>query len=164
MDRWTSLAVHCIRPHASIAGSMDLIPGQRSSACHVVWPKKEKYWKDICCCSVMSDSLRPHGLQHPRLPCPSPSPRACSDSCPSSRWCHPAISSCHSLLLLPSIFPSVRVFSNESSLRIRWPKNWSFSFSISPSNEYLGLISFRIDWFDLLVVQVTLNSLLKHHR
>ena len=124
---------------------------------------KKEYWKDICCCSFMSDSLRPHGRQHARLPCPSPSPRACSNSCPLSRWCHPTISSCHSLLLLLSIFPSIRVFSNESALHIRWPKNWSFSFSISASNEYLGLISFRIDWFDLLVVQVTLNSLLQHH-
>ena len=66
-------------------------------------------------------------------------------------------------LLLPSIFPSIRVFSNESALRIRWPKYWSFSFSISPSNQYSGLISFRIDWFDLLVVQGTLKSLLQHH-
>ena len=66
-------------------------------------------------------------------------------------------------LLLPSIFPSIRVFSNESSLCIRWPKYWSFSFSISPSNEYLGLISFRIDWFDLFAVQETLKSLLQHH-
>ena len=70
---------------------------------------------------------------------------------------------CHPLLLLPSIFPSTRVFSNESVLHIRWPKYWSFSFSISPSNEYLGLIFFRIDWFDLLAVQGTLKSLLQHH-
>ena len=70
---------------------------------------------------------------------------------------------CRSLLLLPSIFPSIRVFSNESVLWIRWPKDWSFSFSISPSNEYSGLTSFRIDWFDLLAVQGTLNSLLQHH-
>ena len=70
---------------------------------------------------------------------------------------------CHSLLLLPSIFLSIRVFSNESVLRIRWPKYWSFSFSISPSNEYLGLIFFRIDWLDLLALQGTLKSLLQHH-
>ena len=70
---------------------------------------------------------------------------------------------CHPLLLLPSIFPSIRVFSNESALRIRWPKYWSFSFSISPSNEYSGLISFRMDWLDLLAVQGTLKSLLQHH-
>ena len=70
---------------------------------------------------------------------------------------------CHPLLLLPSIFPSIRVFSNESVLRIRWPKCWSFSFSISPSNEYSGLISFRINWLDLLAVQETLKNLLQHH-
>ena len=70
---------------------------------------------------------------------------------------------CHSLLLPPSIFPSIRVFSNESILHIRWPKYWSLSFSLSPSNEYSGLISFRMDWLDLLAVQVTLKSLLQHH-
>ena len=86
--------------------------------------------------SVMSDSLRPHGLQHAGLPCPSPTPGACSNSCPSSQWYHPTISVlCHPLLLL-SIFPHIRIFSNESVLHIRWPKYWSFSFSISPSNEY----------------------------
>ena len=111
---------------------------------------------------VMSDSLQPHGLQHTRLPCPSPSPRGCSNSCPS-RWCRPTISSCRPLLFLPSVFPSIRVFSSESVLYIRWPKYWSFSFSISPSNEYSGLISFKINWFDLLAVQGTLKSLLQHH-
>ena len=70
---------------------------------------------------------------------------------------------CHPLLFLPSLFPSIRVFSNESVLHIRWPKDWSFSFSISPSNKYSGLISFRMDWLDLLAIQVTLNSLLQHH-
>ena len=70
---------------------------------------------------------------------------------------------CHPLLLLPSIFPSIRVFSNESVLHIRWPKYWSFSFNISPSNENPGLISFRMDWLDLLAVQGTLKSLLQHH-
>ena len=70
---------------------------------------------------------------------------------------------CHPFLLLPSIFPSIRVFSNESALQMRWPKYWSFSFSISPSNEHSGLISFRMDWLDLLAVQGTLKSLLKHH-
>ena len=74
---------------------------------------------------------------------------------------HPIL--CHSLLLLPSIFSSIRVFSNESALRIRWPKDWSFSFNISPSNEHPGLISFRMDWLDLLAVQGTLKSLLQHH-
>ena len=70
---------------------------------------------------------------------------------------------CHPLLLLPSIFPNIRVFSNKSALRIRWPKYWSFSFSISPSNEYPGLISFNMDWVDLLAVQGALKSLLQHH-
>ena len=70
---------------------------------------------------------------------------------------------CHALLLLPTIFPSIRVFSNESALHVRWSKHWSFSFSISPSNEYSGLLSFRIDWFDLLEVQRDLKSLLQHH-
>ena len=70
---------------------------------------------------------------------------------------------CHPLLLLPSILPNIRIFSSESALPIRWPKYWSFSFSISPSNEYSGLISFRMDWFDLLSVQGTLKSLLQHH-
>ena len=70
---------------------------------------------------------------------------------------------CHPLLLLPSIFPSIRLFSNESVLRIRWPKYWSLSFSISPSNEYSGLISFRMDWLDLLAVQGTFKNLLQHH-
>ena len=108
-------------------------------------------------------TLWPHGLQHVRPPCPSPSPRVYSNSCPSSRWCHPIISSCRPLLLLPSIFPSIRVFSNDSVLRIRWPKYWSFSFSISPFKQYSGLISFRMHWLDLLAVQGTLKSLLQHH-
>ena len=113
--------------------------------------------------SVMSSSLWPHGLQHDRLPCPS-IPRASSNSCPSSRWCHPTISIlCCPLPLLPSIFPSIRVFSKESVIRIRWPKYWSFSFSISLSNELSGLISFWMDWLDLLAVQGTLKSLLQHH-
>ena len=112
--------------------------------------------------SVVSDSLQPHGLQYSRLPCPSSTPRAYSNSCPSSLWLHPTISS-SVILLLHSIFPSIRVFSNESVLHIKWPKYWNFSFSISPSSEYSGLISFRIDWFDLLAVQGTLNSLLRHH-
>ena len=117
----------------------------------------------MCSHAVMSDSLRSHGLQHTRLPCPSPSPEACSNSCSLNQWCHPTVSSCRPLLLLPSIFPSIRVFSNESALRIRWPKYWSFSFSISCSNEHPGLISFRMDWLDLLAVQGTLKSLLQHH-
>ena len=88
--------------------------------------------------SVMSDSLRPppHELQHTRPPCPSPTPGVHRNPYPLSQWCHPAFSSCYPLLLLPSIFPSIRVFSNESALLIRWPKYWSFSFNINPSNEH----------------------------
>ena len=111
--------------------------------------------------SVVSNFLWPHGLQYARLPCPSPTPGACSGSCPLNQWCHPIISFSVILLLLPSIFPSIRAFSNESALRIRWPKYWSFN--ISPSNEYSGLIFFRIAWFDLPEVQGTLKNLLQHH-
>ena len=111
----------------------------------------------------MSDSFRPHKLQHNRPPCPSPTPGVHSDSRPSSRWCYPAIASCHPLLHLPPIPPSIRVFSNESNLRMRWPKYLSFSFSIIPSKEHPGLIFFRMDWLDLLAVQGTLKSLLQHH-
>ena len=114
--------------------------------------------------ALLCPTLQPHGLQHARLPCPSPTPGACSHSCPSGWWCHPTISSCRSLLLLPLIFPSISVFSNESVLHIRCPNYWSFSFSISPSNEHSGLILFSIDLFDLLAVQGTLKSLLQHHR
>ena len=96
-------------------------------------------------------TVGPHGLQHARLPCPSPTPRTAVQ--PS----HPL----SSILFLPSIFPSIRVFSNESVLCIWWPKYWSFS--INHSNEYSGLIFFRMDWLDLLAVQGTLKSLLQHH-
>ena len=99
--------------------------------------------------SVVSNSLRPHVLQHARFPCPSPSRGACSNSCPSVISPNHLILCCP-LVLPPSIFPSVRVFSNVSVLFIKWPKSWSFSFSISPSNEYSGLISFRIGgWISL---------------
>jgi len=123
-----------------------------------LWP----YWLSFPSRSVMCDSLQPHGLQHARLPYPSPTPGVCSNLGPSSQWCHSTISSCRPLLLPPSIFPSIRVFFNESVLHIRWPKYWSFSFSISPSNKYSGLISFRIDRLDLLAVQGILKSLLQH--
>ena len=100
-------------------------------------------------CSVMSDSLQPHGLQHTRLLCPSLSPGVKLMSTESMMPPNHLIL-CWPLLLLPSVFPSIRVFSNETALRIRWPKHWSFS--ISPSNEYSEFISYRIDWFDLLAV------------
>ena len=112
----------------------------------------------------MSDSLRPNELQHARLPCPSLSPGVCSNSCPLSWWCYPThLIFFHPLLFLPSIFPSIRVFSKESALSMRWSKYWGFSFKISPSNEHPGLISFRMDWLDLLAVQGTLKSLLQYH-
>ena len=115
-------------------------------------------------CSVMSDSLWPHGLQHTRPPCPSPTPGACSNSCPLSQWCHPTTSS--SAVPFSSCPPSCLVSGSFPLwlLCIRWPKYWSFfSFSISASNDYSRLISFRTDWFDLLEVQGTLKSLLQHH-
>ena len=109
---------------------------------------------------VMSDSLQSHELQHAKPPCPSPIPKPMSieSVMPSNH-----LILCRPLLLLPSIFPSIRVFSNYSALHIRWPKYWSFSFNISPTNEHPGLISFRMDWLDLLAVQGTLKSLLQHH-
>ena len=105
--------------------------------------------------SVVSNSLWPHGLQHARLPCPSPAPRACS---------HPTISS--SVVPFSSClqsFPASGSSSSESVLHVRWPKYWNFSFSISPSSEYSRLIFFWINWLDLLIVQGTLKSLLQHH-
>ena len=111
----------------------------------------------------MSDSLRSHGLQYARTPCPSPAPRVYSNSCPLSQRCYPTISS--SVILFSSHLQSFppSESSNESILRIRWSKYWHFSFNISPSSEYSGLISFRMDWLDLLAVQGTLESLLQHH-
>ena len=116
-------------------------------------------------CSVMSCSLHPHRLQHASLPCPSPTPRACSNSGPLSWWCHPTFlstvvpfSSCLQSFPASGSFPlSHLVTSGGQSIY------WSFNFSISPSNEYSGLISFRTDWLDLLAVQGTLKSLLQHH-
>ena len=110
----------------------------------------------------MSNSLVNHGLQHARPPCPSPTPRVYLNSCPLSWWSNHLILYCP-LLLPPSIFLSIRVFPSESVLCIRWPKYWSFSFNISLSNKYLGLISFKMDWLDLLAVQGTLKSLLQCH-
>ena len=111
----------------------------------------------------MSGSLQPHGLEHARLPCPSPTLELAQtnvhrvgDAIQPSRSLHPH-------LLLPSTFLSIRIFSIESVLHIRWPKYWGFSFSTSPSNEYSGLISLRIDWLDVLAVQGILKSLLQHH-
>ena len=118
--------------------------------------------------SVMSNSLQPHELPHTRPPCPSPAPRVYSNLCHTLlKLIKSVMPSNHlilcPLLLSPSIFPRIRVFSNESVLHIRRPKYWSFNFSISPSNEYSGLIFFRMDCLDLLAVQGTLKSLLQHH-
>ena len=113
--------------------------------------------------SVMSDPLWPHESQHARLPCPSPAPEACTDSFPSSQWCHPAISSSVIPFSSHQFFPASGSFPRSQFFTSGGPKYWSFSFSISPSNEYSGLISFRMDWLDLLAVQATLKSLLQHH-
>ena len=115
---------------------------------------------------VLSNSLRAHGLQHTKFPYTSPTPEAYLNSSPLHWWCtgHPAIS----FSVIPSFshlqsFPASGSFSNESVLLMRWPEYWSFSFSISPSKAYSGLISLRSDWFDLLAVRGTLKSLLHHH-
>ena len=103
--------------------------------------------------------LQPHGLQHARLPCPSPIPRVCSDSCPLSQWYNLTISPlANSFSFCIQLFPA-----SGSFLCIRWPKYWSFSFNISLSSEYSRLVPFRIHWFDLFAVQGTLKSLLQHH-
>ena len=119
--------------------------------------------------SVVSNSLWPHGLQHASLPCPSPSSGACSNSCSLSWWCHSTIWS--SVIPFSSClksFPASRVFSNELALRIRWPEHCNFSFSTSPSSDYSGLISFRMDWLDLLAVpgalRVFSNTTVQKHQ
>ena len=112
--------------------------------------------------SVVSNSLRPHESQHARPPSPSPTPGVQPNSCPSSRWCHPAISSSVvPFSSCPQTLPASES-SNESTLPMRWPKFWSFSFSISPFNEHPEMISFRMDWLGLLAVQRTLKGL-QHH-
>ena len=108
-------------------------------------------------------SFSTHGLQHARLPCPSPTLSLLKLMSIESVMPSSHLILCRPLLLLPSVFPSIRAFYNESVLHIRWPRYWSFSFSISPSNKYSGLISFRIAWLDFLSVQGTLKSLLQHH-
>ena len=121
---------------------------------------KDKYLLLSVSSSVPSDSLWPHELQHARLPCPSPSLRPCSNSHPSSWWCHPTIASSVISFFCLQFFPASGSF-NKSTLHIRWPKHWSFNFSISHSNEYSGLISLKFDLSDLVIVQETLKSLLQ---
>ena len=132
-----------------------------------IWQRQHKKARDSVqfSRSVVSNSLQPQGLQHTRPLCPSPAPGVYSNSCPLNRSVMPSnhFIFCCPLLLPPSIIPSIRVFSDESVLCMRWPKYWSFSFNISPSTEHSGLISFGMDWLDLLAVQGTLTSLLQHH-
>ena len=119
----------------------------------------------VGCCSVAqscSTLCDPMDCSAPGLPVPHHLLEFPQSSCSLHRWYCPAVSSSWCLLLLPSAFPSIRDFSNGSSFHIRWPKHWNFSFSISPSSEYSWLISFKIDWFDLLAVQGTFRSLLQH--
>ena len=136
-------------------------PGEVAVGISIGWETPICYCSVTQSCPTLSD---PHGLQHARLPCPSPTPRVCSNSCPSSQWCHPTISSsvvpfssCLQSFPASWPFPMSQLFTSDG------PKSWSFSFSISPSSEYSGLISFKIDWLDLLAVQGTLKSLLQHH-
>ena len=134
-------------------------------------PQSSSLTRTICCQlllllspSIVSHSLRSHGLQQSRLSCPSLSPSVCLNSCPLS---YDAIQPSHPLSppSSPALnLPSIKIFSIELALCIRRPKYWSFSFSISSSNGYSGLISLRVDWFDLLAVQGTLKSLLQYHR
>ena len=128
----------------------------------MIWPNSNN-WLTLSSVqfsgSVVSEFLWPHWLQLARPPCPSPTPGVYSNSCPLPMLPSNHLILCRPLLLLPLIFPSIRIFSNESSLRIRWTKYWSFSLNISLSNEYPGLISFRMDWSYLLEVQRTLKSL-----
>ena len=141
-------------------------PRDRTQVSHIVdrhftvWATREVLQFS---CSVVSDSLQPHGLQHARPPCPSPTPTVYLNSCPLSRW----MLSSHLILLSPSpptFNPSQHQgLFNESALRIRWTKDWNFSFNISPSNEHPELISFRMDWLDFLAIQGTLTSLIQHH-
>ena len=133
----------------------------------VAFPLESKATRHITlslCCVVFSskavfDYLGLHGLQHARPCCPSVSSKVCPSSCPLHQWCHPAISSSDALFCSQS-FPASGTFPMSHN---RWPKFWSFNFSISPSNEYSVLISLKIDWFDLLAVQGALRSLLQHH-
>ena len=150
-----------------LGSSVHGIPDKNTGVLSILFSRGSSQLRDISVqfsCSVVSDSLRPYESQHARPPCPSPTPGVHPNPCLSSWWCHPNhLILCCPLLLLPPILPSIRVFSTESVLHIRSPKYWSFSFIISLSNGYSGLISFCMDLLDLLAVQGTLKSLLQHH-
>ena len=133
------------------------------STSHVIQFSSVQFSSVQFTCSVLSNSLWPHELQHARPPCPSPTPRVHSNSHPWSLGPSNHLILSRPLFLLPPIPPSLRAFSNESTFPMKWPKYWSFSFSIIPSKEHPGLISFRMDWLDVLAEQGTLKSLLQHH-
>ena len=156
----TGLTGACCR----LRGTGSSSPGRHSKhtgisplggGCHYPYHRAYRFSSVQLSRSVMSDSLRPHESQHARPPCPSPTPGVHSLMSIESVMPSSHLILCRPLLLLPPIPPRIRVFSNESTLRMRWPKYWSFSFSIIPSKEIPGLISFRIDWLDLLAVQGT---------
>ena len=148
-------------------------PGQETKILYILWCRQKKKRGNtgimfLCSSvqfsgSVVSDFLWPRGLQHTRPLCPSPTPIVYSNSSIESVMSSNHLILCRPLLLPPSIFPSIRVFSNELVFHIRWSRYWSFSFSISSSNEYSWLISFRMNWLDLLAVQGTLKSLCQRY-
>jgi len=158
LSNWTELNSRymCRNEHHSIHYNEKQKERERWTKYHVIKLLLSSFFS----LKVVSDSWWLRGLQNARLHYPSPSPGVCANLCPLSQWVMPSnhLILCHLFLLPLSIFPSIRVFSHESTLHIRWPKYWSFS--ISPSNKYSELISFRIDWFDLLAVQKTCKSLL----
>ena len=153
--------IQWLRLCAPSAGGWGSIPAQGTRS-HMPQLKILQFNSVQFSCSVKSDSLRPHEPQHAGLPVHHQLPdlpklMSVELVMPSNH-----LILCRPLLLLPSIFPGIRVFSNESALHIRWPTYWNFSFSISPSNEHPGLVSFRMDWLDLLAIQGTFKSLLQH--
>ena len=174
-DRWKQkMKTTCIPPAQSEMGVLEGTPRERGFVYFMVKNMEGALRLLLACACLGSDTvkgccsvakscltLQSDGLQHARLPCPSLPFRVWSNSCPLSRWSSDHLMLCHPLLLLHSVFPRIRVFSNESVLHIRRPKYWNFR--ISPCSEYSGLISFRIIWFDLLPIQGTRKSLLQHH-
>ena len=151
----------CARIHVSLCRSHFLccLPFAFTSWCFYLKDKQKYQWKESVESLCVSDSLWPHRQQHAWLPCPSWTPKAYKLMAIESVMPSNHLILCHPLLLLPAIFPSIRVFSSESVLHIMWPKYWSFSFNISTSNEYSGLISYTVDWFDLLTSKGLLRVL-----